>query len=136
MPGRARTTSPPAPTPPHAPTPHPKGKTESQIHCGSGWWEREPHAPNDGGCCPEPWRAKITVSLSTVPTAPAGQKASPTQAKCNDVWLIQKTITAHRMRDPGSQEQMGSAFLGAENGNECVLRCERWSPKLMQLLAE
>lgn len=88
---------------------------------------KEVHTQNDGRRCPECWRAKRPVSLSTVPTAPAGEKASPVQMKRDAMWLFQKTTAAHRSKDPGFQEQIRSVFLGAENGNKW---CSTWSDGL------
>lgn len=75
-------------------------------------------------------------SVSGLPMAPAGEKARPVQTKDSAMWLFLKTSQHIGQRDPGVQEQTGPAFLGAEDGNERVLRGERGSPKLMQLPAE
>ena len=51
-----------------------------------------------GAVALKPWRAKITVPLSTVPRAPAGEKASPVQANRDAAWSFLGTITAHRSK--------------------------------------
>lgn len=54
-----------------------------------------------GAVALKPWRAKIIVSLSTVPTAPAGEKANPVQAKCDAMCSFLRSIAAH-----GSETQV------------------------------
>lgn len=43
-----------------------------------------------------PMAGTVALSPRQPPTAPAGEKASPVQTKCDSTLLISETITAHR----------------------------------------